>query len=45
MEIFQHGDGGGYVAFKVVEREVEVGEVGGMEVFGERAGEVGVGDD
>jgi len=44
LEVVQHGDGGGYVSSEVVGREIDVGEVGGVDVFRERAGEVGVGD-
>jgi len=44
LEVVQHGDGGGYVSSEVVGRKIDVGEVGRVEVFRERAGEVGVGN-
>lgn len=44
LEVVQHGEGGGYVSAEVVGRKIDVGEVGRVDVFRERAGEVGVGN-
>jgi len=42
LEDVQHGDGGGYVYSEIDGRKIDVGEVGRVDVFREKADKVGM---